>query len=315
MQKQFSKLTIHNQDFEFADISSIANIEQIPFSYRILIENILRQKINGDDIDADKQIEDILNYKLGAAISFMPNRILSHDILGKVMLVDFLAYREALQKKGIDPKDIQPKVPVDVVIDHSLQVDFFGSENAKIENLKKEYARNSERFSFLRWCSENLKNVRVIPPGVGICHQVNIEYLSKVVWTENLNNKLLLHPDTCIGTDSHTPMMNAIGVLGWGVGGVEAEISMLGKPLPITLPEVVGVNLTNKLKEGITSTDLVLNITELLRKNKVVGSFIEFFGEGVETLSVGDRATISNMAPEYGATAVLFPLMTLHLII
>ena len=307
MQKQFSKLTIHNQDFEFADISSIANIEQIPFSYRILIENILRQKISGDSIDSDKQIEDILNYKLGAAISFMPNRILSHDILGKVMLVDFLAYREALQKKGINPKDIQPKVPIDVVIDHSLQVDFFGSETAKIENLKKEYARNSERFSFLRWCSENLKNVRVIPPGVGICHQVNIEYLSKVVWTKNTNNKLLLHPDTCIGTDSHTPMMNAIGVLGWGVGGVEAEISMLGKPLPITLPEVVGVNLTNKLKEGITSTDLVLNITELLRKNKVVGSFIEFFGEGVETLSVGDRATISNMAPEYGATAVLFP--------
>jgi aconitate hydratase len=307
MQKQFSKLTIHNQDFEFADISSIANIEQIPFSYRILIENILRQKISGDSIDSDKQIEDILNYKVGAAISFMPNRILSHDILGKVMLVDFLAYREALQKKGINPKDIQPKVPIDVVIDHSLQVDFFGSETAKIENLKKEYARNSERFSFLRWCSENLKNVRVIPPGVGICHQVNIEYLSKVVWTENTNNKLLLHPDTCIGTDSHTPMMNAIGVLGWGVGGVEAEISMLGKPLPITLPEVVGVNLTNKLKEGITSTDLVLNITELLRKNKVVGSFIEFFGEGVETLSVGDRATISNMAPEYGATAVLFP--------
>jgi len=307
MQKQFSKLTIHNQDFEFADISSIANIEQIPFSYRILIENILRQKISGDSIDSDKQIEDILNYKVGAAISFMPNRILSHDILGKVMLVDFLAYREALQKKGINPKDIQPKVPIDVVIDHSLQVDFFGSETAKIENLKKEYARNSERFSFLRWCSENLKNVRVIPPGVGICHQVNIEYLSKVVWTKNTNNKLLLHPDTCIGTDSHTPMMNAIGVLGWGVGGVEAEISMLGKPLPITLPEVVGVNLTNKLKEGITSTDLVLNITELLRKNKVVGSFIEFFGEGVETLSVGDRATISNMAPEYGATAVLFP--------
>jgi len=307
MQKQFSKLTIHNQDFEFVDISSIANIEQIPFSYRILIENILRQKISGDSIDSDKQIEDILNYKVGAAISFMPNRILSHDILGKVMLVDFLAYREALQKKGINPKDIQPKVPIDVVIDHSLQVDFFGSETAKIENLKKEYARNSERFSFLRWCSENLKNVRVIPPGVGICHQVNIEYLSKVVWTKNTNNKLLLHPDTCIGTDSHTPMMNAIGVLGWGVGGVEAEISMLGKPLPITLPEVVGVNLTNKLKEGITSTDLVLNITELLRKNKVVGSFIEFFGEGVETLSVGDRATISNMAPEYGATAVLFP--------
>ena len=307
MQKQFSKLTIHNQDFEFADIYSIANIEQIPFSYRVLIENILRQKISGDSIDSDKQIEDILNYKVGAAISFMPNRILSHDILGKVMLVDFLAYREALQKKGINPKDIQPKVPIDVVIDHSLQVDFFGSETAKIENLKKEYARNSERFSFLRWCSENLKNVRVIPPGVGICHQVNIEYLSKVVWTKNTNNKFLLHPDTCIGTDSHTPMMNAIGVLGWGVGGVEAEISMLGKPLPITLPEVVGVNLTNKLKEGITSTDLVLNITELLRKNKVVGSFIEFFGEGVETLSVGDRATISNMAPEYGATAVLFP--------
>jgi len=254
-----------------------------------------------------------LKSKVGSPVNFMPNRILSHDILGKVMLVDFLAYREALQKKGINPKDIQPKVPIDVVIDHSLQVDFFGSENSKIENLKKEYARNSERFSFLRWCSENLKNVRVIPPGVGICHQVNIEYLSKVVWTENLNNDLILYPDTCVGTDSHTPMMNAIGVLGWGVGGVEAEISMLGKPLPITLPEVVGVKLSNKLKDGITSTDLVLHITELLRKNKVVGSFVEFFGEGVETLSVGDRATISNMAPEYGATAVLFPVDDLTL--
>jgi len=313
MSKNFTILEIGSESYKYADINIFSDIEKLPFSYRILLENVLRQKINNHNSNADDQINNILKSKVGSPVNFMPNRILSHDILGKVMLVDFLAYREALQKKGINPKDIQPKVPIDVVIDHSLQVDFFGSENSKIENLKKEYARNSERFSFLRWCSENLKNVRVIPPGVGICHQVNIEYLSKVVWTENLNNDLILYPDTCVGTDSHTPMMNAIGVLGWGVGGVEAEISMLGKPLPITLPEVVGVKLSNKLKDGITSTDLVLHITELLRKNKVVGSFVEFFGEGVETLSVGDRATISNMAPEYGATAVLFPVDDLTL--
>jgi len=307
MNSAFSSLSINGTDFKYADISTIPNLETLPFSYRILLENLLRQKINKLNPNADEQINSIVNFAVGAPINFMPNRILSHDILGKVMLVDFLAYREALQKKGIDPKHIQPKVPIDVVIDHSLQVDFFGSKTAEIENLKIEYNRNSERFSFLRWCSQNLKNVRVIPPGVGICHQVNIEYLSKVVWKEQVQSDWLIYPDTCVGTDSHTPMMNAIGVLGWGVGGVEAEISMFGKALPITLPEVIGVHLSKKLKEGITSTDLVLNITELLRKNKVVGSFIEFFGEGVETLTVGDRATISNMAPEYGATAVLFP--------
>ena len=188
-----------------------------------------------------------------------------------------------------------------------MQVDYFGNDKAEIENLKKEYERNSERFSFLRWCSKFLDKVNVIPPGVGICHQVNIEYLSKVVWREKKKNLNLIHPDTCIGTDSHTPLVNAIGVLGWGVGGVEAEISMLGKTIPMTVPEIVGVNLKNQLKEGITSTDLVLYITKLLRTNKVVGSFIEFCGEGVESLTVGDRATISNMAPEYGATSVLFP--------
>ena len=307
MSNSFSTLEIGGKSFKYADIATYPNIQKLPFSYRVLLENLVRQKIGNLNPSAEEQISNILNFRIGSPINFMPNRILSHDILGKVMLVDFLAYREALQKKGIDPNNIQPKIPIDVVIDHSLQVDFFGSETSRIENLKKEYDRNSERFSFLRWCSKNLKNVRVIPPGVGICHQVNIEYLSKVVWTEEVNSDLVLHPDTCIGTDSHTPMMNAIGVLGWGVGGVEAEISMIGKLLPITLPEVVGVHLTNKLQEGITSTDLVLTITELLRKSKVVGCFIEFFGEGVETLSVGDRATISNMAPEYGATAVLFP--------
>ena len=188
-----------------------------------------------------------------------------------------------------------------------MQVDFFGNDEAKIKNLQKEYERNSERFSFLRWCSKFLDKVNVIPPGVGICHQVNIEYLSKVIWREKKQGHNLMHPDTCIGTDSHTPMVNAIGVMGWGVGGVEAEISMLGRTIPMTVPEVVGVNLKNNLKEGITSTDLVLYITKLLRENKVVGSFIEFFGDGVENLTVGDRATISNMAPEYGATNVLFP--------
>ena len=305
--KEFKKISINNKEYDFVDISNIKDIDKVPYTYRILIENIIRQNLIGLNNNAEEQVKSILEKKLGNPINFAPNRILSHDILGKVMLVDFLAYREALQKKGINSKDIQPNVPVDLVIDHSLQVDHFGSEKAEIENLRKEYERNSERFSFLRWCSKYLDKVNVIPPGVGICHQVNIEYLSKVVWREQKKNLNLIHPDTCIGTDSHTPMVNAIGVLGWGVGGVEAEISMLGKTIPMSVPEVVGVNLTKQLKEGITSTDLVLYITKLLRDSKVVGSFIEFCGEGVENLTVGDRATISNMAPEYGATAVLFP--------
>ncbi len=303
MNSGFTEIKFSNHNYQIADISTLANIKKIPYSYRILAENVLRQKYQGQNEFADQQMEYIINCKVGSPINFVPNRILSHDILGKVMLVDFLSYKEALEKKNINSQNIQPKIPIDIVIDHSLQVDFFGNTDSVIKNLQKEYNRNSERFSFLRWCSKNLKNVTVIPPGVGICHQVNIEYLSKVVWNDNN----ILHPDTCIGTDSHTPMVNAIGVLGWGVGGIEAEVAMLGKSLSVALPEVIGVHLKNKCLEGITSTDLVLTITELLRKHKVVGSFVEFFGEGVNSLSVGDRATISNMAPEYGSTAVLFP--------
>ena len=303
MNSGFTEIKFFNHNYQIADISTLANIKKIPYSYRILAENVLRQKYQGQNEFADQQMEYIVNCKVGSPINFVPNRILSHDILGKVMLVDFLSYKEALEKKNINSQNIQPKIPIDIVIDHSLQVDFFGNTDSVIKNLQKEYNRNSERFSFLRWCSKNLKNVTVIPPGVGICHQVNIEYLSKVVWNDNN----ILHPDTCIGTDSHTPMVNAIGVLGWGVGGIEAEVAMLGKSLSVALPEVIGVHLKNKCLEGITSTDLVLTITELLRKHKVVGSFVEFFGEGVNSLSVGDRATISNMAPEYGSTAVLFP--------
>ncbi len=303
MNSGFTEIKFSNHNYQIADISTLANIKKIPYSYRILAENVLRQKYQGQNEFADQQLEYIVNCKVGSPINFVPNRILSHDILGKVMLVDFLSYKEALEKKNINSQNIQPKIPIDIVIDHSLQVDFFGNTDSVIKNLQKEYNRNSERFSFLRWCSKNLKNVTVIPPGVGICHQVNIEYLSKVVWNDNN----ILHPDTCIGTDSHTPMVNAIGVLGWGVGGIEAEVAMLGKSLSVALPEVIGVHLKNKCLEGITSTDLVLTITELLRKHKVVGSFVEFFGEGVNSLSVGDRATISNMAPEYGSTAVLFP--------
>ena len=303
MNSGFTEIKLSNHNYQIADISTLANIKKIPYSYRILAENVLRQKYQGQNEFADQQVEYIVNCKVGSPINFVPNRILSHDILGKVMLVDFLSYKEALEKKNINSQNIQPKIPIDIVIDHSLQVDFFGNTDSVIKNLQKEYNRNSERFSFLRWCSKNLKNVTVIPPGVGICHQVNIEYLSKIVWNDNN----ILHPDTCIGTDSHTPMVNAIGVLGWGVGGIEAEVAMLGKSLSVALPEVIGVHLKNKCLEGITSTDLVLTITELLRKHKVVGSFVEFFGEGVNSLSVGDRATISNMAPEYGSTAVLFP--------
>ena len=242
--KTFKKIKIDNVEYDFADISNIKNIDRIPYTYRILIENIIRQDLLNRNNNSERQINSIIDKKIGHPINFAPNRILSHDILGKVMLVDFIAYREALQKKGIDTKDIQPDVPIDLVIDHSLQVDYFGNENASKDNLKKEYERNSERFSFLRWCSKFLDKVNVIPPGIGICHQVNIEYLSKVVWREKKNGFNLIHPDTCIGTDSHTPMVNGIGVLGWGVGGVEAEISMLGKTIPMTVPEVVGVNLS-----------------------------------------------------------------------
>jgi len=303
MKYQFEELKVEDLSYNIAPIANFPNIKKIPYSYRILLENLVRQKIQDPLAEVEDQIKSIFNLEVGFPISFFPSRILGHDIFGKVLLADFLAYKEALESEKVDTKSIKPKIPLDVVIDHSLQVDFHGDEQSASKNLKKEYERNAERFSFLRWCSKNLEDVRIVPPGVGICHQVNLEFLSKLVWTKNN----VAYPDTLLGTDSHTPMVNAIGVLGWGVGSIEAEVAILGRPVSFSLPEVIGVKLSGKLKEGITATDLVLTITELLRKNKVVGSFVEFLGSGVNSLSVGDRGTISNMAPEYGSTAVYFP--------
>ena len=303
MKYQFKELKVEDLSYNIASIANFPNIKNIPYSYRILLENLVRQKIQDPLAEVEDQIKSIFNLEVGFPISFFPSRILGHDIFGKVLLADFLAYKEALESEKVDTKSIKPKIPLDVVIDHSLQVDFHGDEQSASKNLKKEYERNAERFSFLRWCSKNLEDVRIVPPGVGICHQVNLEFLSKLVWTKNN----LAYPDTLLGTDSHTPMVNAIGVLGWGVGSIEAEVAILGRPVSFSLPEVIGVKLSGNLKEGITATDLVLTITELLRKNKVVGSFVEFLGSGVNSLSVGDRGTISNMAPEYGSTAVYFP--------
>ena len=303
MKYQFEELKVEDLSYNIAPIANFPNIKKIPYSYRILLENLVRQKIQDPLAEVEDQIKSIFNLEVGFPISFFPSRILGHDIFGKVLLADFLAYKEALESEKVDTKSIKPKIPLDVVIDHSLQVDFHGDEQSASKNLKKEYERNAERFSFLRWCSKNLEDVRIVPPGVGICHQVNLEFLSKLVWTKNN----VAYPDTLLGTDSHTPMVNAIGVLGWGVGSIEAEVAILGRPVSFSLPEVIGVKLSGNLKEGITATDLVLTITELLRKNKVVGSFVEFLGSGVNSLSVGDRGTISNMAPEYGSTAVYFP--------
>jgi len=303
MNYKFQDLTTNKSKYKIASISDFPGIKKIPYSYRILLENLVRKKILDPSINIDDQVQSILSLKVGFPINFYPARIFAHDIFGKVLLADFLAYREALETENIDTKNITPKIPLDVVIDHSLQVDFFVCADAVSKNLKKEYERNSERFSFLRWCSKNLDRVRIVPPGVGIMHQINLEYLSKVVWTDNG----LAYPDTLLGTDSHTPMVNAIGVLGWGVGSIEAEVAILGRSVSFSLPEVVGVKLSGSLNEGVTATDLVLTITELLRKNKVVSCYIEFLGSGVSNLSIGDRGTISNMAPEYGSTAVYFP--------
>ena len=303
MNYSFKKLEVGKSTYKIAPISNFPNIKKIPYSYRVLLENLVRQKIQDPIADVEEQIQSIFDLKTGFPVSFFPSRILGHDIFGKVLLADYLAYKEALEEQSVDTKTIKPKIPLDIVIDHSLQVDFFGNKDSASKNLKKEYERNAERFSFLRWCSKNLDDVRIVPPGVGICHQVNLEFLSKLVWTKDD----LAYPDTLLGTDSHTPMVNAIGVLGWGVGSIEAEVAILGRSVSFSLPEVVGVKLSGNLQEGVTATDLVLTITELLRRNKVVGSFVEFFGSGVKNLSVGDRGTISNMAPEYGCTSVYFP--------
>jgi aconitate hydratase len=280
------------------------NIEKFPFSIRILLENIIRN-YNGFSV-TDEHLQTILNWKPKPSVKeipYLPARVLMQDFTGVPSVVDIASIRSEVKRKNRNPNKINPQIPVDLIIDHSVQVDFFGTNYSLHKNMEMEYHRNNERYSLLKWANSSFKNFKVLPPGMGICHQVNLEYLAKVVTIKDG----VAFPDTLVGTDSHTPMVNGIGVVGWGVGGIEAEAAMLGQPIYIMLPEVIGLKLTGKLKEGTTSTDLVLTIAELLRKEGVVGKFVEVFGDGLNNLTVPDRATISNMSPEFGCTITYFP--------
>jgi len=292
--------------FEFYDINEFGaeKVAKLPFSLRVLLENALRK---ADESGMDPVVFRGLTEPGGdVEIPFYPARVLMQDFTGVPAVVDLAAMRDAVAALGQDPQKINPLVPVDLVIDHSVQVDHFGFAGALAKNVDKEYERNQERYTFLKWAQKAFRNFRVVPPNSGICHQVNLEHLARVVM-ESPDEPGLLHPDTLVGTDSHTTMINGLGVLGWGVGGIEAEAVMLGQPYSMTIPEVVGFRLTGRLQPGTTATDLVLTITERLRKHGVVDKFVEFFGPGVKSLSLPDRATIANMAPEYGATMGYFP--------
>lgn len=293
-----------------AEKNGLAGISSLPFSMKVLLENLLRFE---DDRSVKKSdIENVAKWladrgKAGAEIAYRPARVLMQDFTGVPAVVDLAAMRDGIKALGGDPEKINPLVPVDLVIDHSVIVDDFGNPLAFQHNVDLEYQRNGERYRFLKWGQQAFKNFRVVPPGTGICHQVNLEYLAQAVWTKEEDGVTLAYPDTCVGTDSHTTMVNGLGVLGWGVGGIEAEAAMLGQPLSMLLPEVIGFRLTGKLKEGVTATDLVLTVTQMLRKKGVVGKFVEFFGAGLDNMSLADRATIGNMGPEYGATCGFFP--------
>ncbi|MBN7757210.1 aconitate hydratase AcnA [Nitratireductor aquimarinus] len=297
-------------DLKEAEKNGLEGISRLPFSMKVLLENLLRNEdgrsVTKSDIEAVAAWLDDRG-TAGHEIAYRPARVLMQDFTGVPAVVDLAAMRDAMVSLGGDPQKINPLVPVDLVIDHSVIVDEFGTPKAFDRNVELEYARNGERYRFLKWGQNAFKNFRVVPPGTGICHQVNLEYLGQTVWTKEEDGKTIAYPDTCVGTDSHTTMINGLGVLGWGVGGIEAEAAMLGQPVSMLLPEVIGFKLTGKLKEGVTATDLVLTVVQMLRKKGVVGKFVEFFGEGLDHLTLADAATIGNMGPEYGATCGFFP--------
>jgi aconitate hydratase len=308
-----STLTVNGKPFRYfaingGELSSHKKIAQLPLTIKILLENMLR---NEDGLSCCRDDIEALAASGGKAsdqeIAYHPARVLMQDFTGVPAVVDLAAMRDALVKRGIDPQKINPLTKVDLVIDHSISIDKFASESAFEENVEIEMQRNHERYQFLKWGQGAFANFSVVPPGTGICHQVNLEYLAKVVWTEDKDGERFAYPDTLVGTDSHTTMINGLGVLGWGVGGIEAEAAILGQPISMLIPDVVGVELTGKLLEGITATDLVLTVVEMLRVYGVVGKFVEFYGAGLDHLPLADRATIANMAPEYGATCGFFP--------
>ena len=292
-----------------AEKNGLPGVSKLPHSLKVVLENLLRfedgRTVTKEDI---KAFVTWLTEKTSEhEISYRPARVLMQDFTGVPAVVDLAAMRDATAKLGADPQKINPLVPVDLVIDHSVMVDSFGTPLAFNQNVELEYERNGERYEFLRWGQQAFDNFRVVPPGTGICHQVNLEYLAQTVWTKDENGETVAYPDTLVGTDSHTTMVNGLSVLGWGVGGIEAEAAMLGQPITMLIPEVIGFKLTGKINEGITATDLVLTVTEMLRKKGVVGKFVEFYGPGLDHLSLEDQATIANMAPEYGATCGFFP--------
>ncbi|MEO5935706.1 MAG: aconitase family protein, partial [Terriglobales bacterium] len=307
-------LKVGNREFEIFRIDALdkqgISTTHLPFCMRILLENLLRNE-NGRSVTAD-DIRFLADWKASAEpsreISFSPARVLMQDFTGVPAVVDLAAMRDAVKKFGGDPSVINPLQPAELVIDHSVQVDEFGTVQAFTDNGILEFSRNRERYAFLRWGQGSFKNFAVVPPEMGIVHQINLEYLARVVFQNVCPGKpTQAYPDTLVGTDSHTTMINGLGVLGWGVGGIEAEAAMLGQPVSMLLPQVVGFKLTGRLPEGSTATDLVLTITEQLRKVGVVGKFVEYFGAGLSQLPLADRATIGNMSPEYGATCGIFP--------
>ncbi|MFY9288403.1 MAG: aconitate hydratase AcnA, partial [Alphaproteobacteria bacterium] len=308
-------LSVGSKSYDFFSLreaeKAIGNVSSLPFSLKVLLENLLRfedgRSVTVDDIKAlSGWLQD---RKSDTEVAYRPARVLMQDFTGVPAVVDLAAMREATIKLGGDPKRINPLCAVDLVIDHSVMVDYFGKGDSFTKNVKREFERNGERYSFLRWGQNAFNNFRVVPPGTGICHQVNLEYLAQTVWVDqDQTGKDVAYPDTCVGTDSHTTMINGLAVLGWGVGGIEAEAAMLGQPVSMLIPEVIGFKLTGRAKEGTTATDLVLTVTQMLRKKGVVNKFVEFYGPGLDALSLADRATIANMAPEYGATCGIFPI-------
>ena len=310
-----SEIIINSKKYKYyslskAESNGLRGISKLPKSLKVLLENLLRYE---DDLSVTKnQIDALKNWletkKSSTEIAYRPARVLLQDYTGIPAVADLAAMREAVKEKNIDPNSINPLSTVDLVIDHSVQVDQSSKADSFEKNVNIEFKRNAERYSFLKWGQDAFNNFRIVPPGTGICHQVNLEYLSKVVWCEKFRNEDYLFPDTLVGTDSHTTMVNGLSVLGWGVGGIEAEAGMLGQPISMLIPEVIGFEVKNKMPEGTTATDLVLTIVKMLRDKGVVGKFVEFYGEGLKNLTLADRATIANMAPEYGATCGFFPI-------
>jgi len=309
-----STLNVNGKDYAYYSFAKAAekygDVSRLPNSMKVLLENMLRFEDEGFTVSTD-DIQAIVDWQknpvTGSEIQYRPARVLLQDFTGVPCVVDLAAMRDAIVKLGGDTAKINPQVPVNLVIDHSVMVDEFGHPKAFEKNVELEYQRNAERYDFLKWGSKSFQNFSAVPPGTGICHQVNLEHIGKGVWSsEDADGNLVAYPDTCVGTDSHTTMINGLGVLGWGVGGIEAEAAMLGQPISMLIPKVVGFKLTGKMAEGITATDLVLTCVQILREVGVVGSFVEFYGPGVSALSLADRATIANMAPEYGATCGFF---------